>query len=101
MNKVIRNGMVAVLYSPGYGAGWSSWGTYEELMFDPEIVHLVETNQRDLIEQNLKDRGYDFHTSGASTLKIEWMPEGTQFKIVEHEGNEYIEYRDSDDWTVA
>lgn len=25
MDKVIRDGMVAVIYSPGYGAGWSSW----------------------------------------------------------------------------
>ena len=25
MNKVIRDGKVAVLYSPGYGAGWYSW----------------------------------------------------------------------------
>ena len=26
MEKVIRDGKVAVLYSPGYGAGWSySW----------------------------------------------------------------------------
>jgi hypothetical protein len=25
MEKVIRDGKVAVLYSPGYGAGWYSW----------------------------------------------------------------------------
>ena len=25
MQKVIRDGKVAVLYSPGYGAGWYTW----------------------------------------------------------------------------
>ena len=25
MDKVIRDGKVAVLYSPGFGAGWSTW----------------------------------------------------------------------------
>jgi hypothetical protein len=25
MNKLIRDGMVAVLYSPDYGSGWYTW----------------------------------------------------------------------------
>jgi len=42
MNKVIVDGKVAVLYSPGYGAGWFSWHNVEELIYDPEVVKLVE-----------------------------------------------------------
>ena len=29
MTKCIRDGKVAILYSPGYGAGWSTWNDLE------------------------------------------------------------------------
>ena len=43
MKKVIENGQVAVIYSPGFGAGWYTWnqGRFPELndgtalLFDP------------------------------------------------------------------
>ena len=41
MNKVIRDGKVAVVVSPGFGAGWSTWAFRGEedyrdfMMFDP------------------------------------------------------------------
>jgi hypothetical protein len=43
MNKLIRDGLVAVLYSPGFGAGWYSWNSeHPEILFDPALVELVE-----------------------------------------------------------
>jgi hypothetical protein len=45
MDKVIRDGKVAVLYSPGYGAGWYSWHDNEELLYDPVIVDMVESKK--------------------------------------------------------
>ena len=42
MIKLVRDGMVAVLYSPGFGAGWYTWNQEcTELMFDPAIVKFV------------------------------------------------------------
>ena len=43
MEKVIRDGKVAVLLSAGYGAGWGSWnyGIHEVIMFHPKIVQMV------------------------------------------------------------
>ena len=41
MEKVIRDGKVAVLYSPGYGAGWFSWHGIEELLYDPVVVGMI------------------------------------------------------------
>lgn len=35
-----EQGEVAVLYSPGYGAGWSTWNPHD-CLFTPEIVQLV------------------------------------------------------------
>ena len=57
--KVIRNGKVAVLYSPGYGAGWSAWiddGYKEILLFRHRIVELVEKNKRNMITEELCQR---------------------------------------------
>ena len=43
MYKVIRNAKIAVLVSPGYGAGWYSWNkSHPECLFDPEVVAWVE-----------------------------------------------------------
>ena len=47
MNKLIRDGQVAVLVSPGYGAGWYTWHHIEELVYDPCVVAWVENKELD------------------------------------------------------
>lgn len=93
MEKVIRNGMVAILYSPGYGAGWYSWNTkYKELLFHPKLVEMVENGRRDeLTDEWIKDNlGIDIYASGARKLEIEWIPEGSNFTIDEYDGSESV-----------
>jgi hypothetical protein len=34
-------------------------------------------------------------------LKVEWIPEGTLFKVNEYDGSESIEYKENDQWMVA
>ena len=53
MKKEIREGKVAVLVSPGYGAGWYSWHDIDELLFDPKVVKLVE--KKEAINCKLED----------------------------------------------
>ena len=103
MEKVIRDGKVAVLYSPGYGAGWYSWNTnHPECLFDPNVVAMVEAGQHDQIEAYCKTAyGTDLYPGGAEQLKIEWLPVGTLFKIQEYDGHESIEYQDSPGWLVV
>lgn len=95
MKKVVRDGKVAVLYSPGYGAGWYSWNNdVKQCLFSPEIVDLVESNKRDEITDELCQMlfGVDhFYTGGAKSLKIGWLPEGTHFDIHEYDGFESIQ----------
>jgi len=51
MKKVIRDGKVAVLISHGFGAGWYSWNTeYQQLLFHPKLVEMVEQNRNDEID---------------------------------------------------
>ena len=93
MEKVIRNGKVAVLYSPGFGAGWHSWNERKELLFHPKLVEMVENNKQSKItEQWIKENlGIDnAYCGGAGDLQIKWLDEGTAFIINEYDGSESI-----------
>jgi len=93
IEKVVRDGKVAVLYSPGFGAGWYSWNTDQmTLLFHPKIVELVEQDKRELITDELMlELGFEtFYTGGAEQLKIQWLPQGTHFRIDEYDGFESI-----------
>ena len=99
MEKVIRDGKVAVLYSPGYGAGWFTWNEdHKELLFHPKIVEMVEQNKNseineDWVEENLGIA--NVYTGGAEDLRIGWIPQGTRFVIHEYDGSESIHIYDN------
>ena len=102
MNKVVRDGRVAVLYSPGYGAGWFTWNTSRpEILFDPAMVELVEQEKWEELRAFVVLKYPDIYVGGLEDLQIEWMPEGTQFQVNEYDGYESIEKRDSVDWITA
>jgi hypothetical protein len=102
MDKVTRNGLVAVLYSADYGAGWFTWNTdHMELVFDPGIVELVEQGKWDELKTYVTLKYPDIYMGGLKDLRIEWVPEGTQFVIQEHDGNEWIEFKDQINWIQA
>jgi hypothetical protein len=90
MNKVIRDGKVAVLYSPGFGAGWYSWSNIPECVFDPDIVAAVESGDRHKAADIASAKWEGFYTGGADQLEIEWLPEGTPFRIEEYDGSESV-----------
>ena len=95
MEKYIKDGKVAVLYSPGYGAGWYSWNTThknaEELLFNKDIVQAVLDNNRELAKEIAQVINPDFYIgSSVYKLKIAWMEPGTQFTIDEYDGSESI-----------
>jgi len=102
MNKLIKDGYVAVLYSPGFGAGWYSWN-YEcpEILFDPAIVKLVEEKKFNELATYVTLKYPDIYTGGMKDLEVEWMPVGTEFKINEYDGAESIEYKENNNWIVA
>ena len=102
MNKLVRDGMVAVLYSPDYGSGWYTWNTnHPELLFDPAIVQLVEENKFDELKTYVTLKYPNIFDSGMDNLKIAWIPEGAMFRINEYDGDESIELKDDADWFTA
>ena len=102
MNKLIENDKVAVVYSPGIGAGWYTWNTqYPEILFDSNIVTYVETERWDELKVYMELKYPDLYLGAIEDLTVEWIPVGTQFKIKEYDGSESIEYRNGDDWLTA
>ena len=93
MDKVIRDGKVAVLISQGFGAGWYSWNTkYKELLFHPKLVEMVEQQRIEEITDEWvnENLGIDIYTGGSDGLKIYWLPIGTAFHVEEYDGSESI-----------
>lgn len=108
INKVVRDGKVAVLYSPGLGPGWYTCNrAHIQALFDPTIVEMVEkrdavlaenclglwTEKDDIvceIEQYAEQTYDDFFSAGANSLEIAWIPEGTEFVVVDDDGDESI-----------
>jgi hypothetical protein len=102
MKKLIRDGKVAILISPGYGAGWYTWHDREELLFDPAIVEMVLENRHDEIESYVeKTYGDDFYLGGVDGLIVQWVPEGAEFMIREYDGSESLLLKDNDYWIKA
>jgi hypothetical protein len=101
MNKLIRDGQVAVLYSPEHGAGWYSWHQIEELLFDPSIVQWLESEEPHKIANYLALKYPDEYFGGLDDLVIKWIDQGTEFQIHEYDGAESIEYRDKQEWLIA
>ena len=73
-NRYYRDGKIAVLISPGYGAGWYSWNTeHRECIFDKDIVELV-LKKMDILEElkklSYKDRQEATKRTNSSLMKI-------------------------------
>jgi len=102
MYKLSENGKVAVLYSPEFGAGWYTWNQeHPEILFDPAMVKLVEKEQYDELATYVELKYPGIYTGGMSNLKVEWIKEGSQFRVVEYDGSESIEVNDEIDWLIA
>ena len=102
MNKLERDGKVAVIYHPRYGAGWYSWHGVDELLFDPVVAQMVEADadSENIIAYCEKAYPAALHLF-AEDLEIEWIPIGSEFIIDEYDGSETIRLKDEFSWLVA
>jgi hypothetical protein len=110
MRKYIRDGKVAVLISPGFGSGWSTWNlNYPQMLFDPVIVEMLlnakegeeefVTGQIEAhVETNYPDASF---ISALEHLEVQWISVGTEFIVDEYDGNEWIVFKDQMAWITA
>ena len=103
--KYYKDGNVAVLYSPGFGAGWYSWNigraNAELLLFDKDIVQAVLDGETDLAAKIAKKKVQDCCVLGAEDLKVKWLPKGTAFEISEYDGSESVRIISNEEFLVA
>lgn len=109
-DRVVRDGRVAVLISPGFGAGWSTWADREylpDVMFDPWIVDILLSDQYKQKEKlnriltHCKLKYPDQYLGGLDDLEVQWVPQGAWFRVTEYDGNESIELKEHNDWIQA
>lgn len=109
IEKLIRDGEVAVLYSPGYGAGWSTWCHKDEqmrlsMLFNPQIADIVDwgaSDWREKAEAIALVKYPEAYTGGLADLRVRWLPVGTQFRVLEYDGDENIEINSEIAWITA
>ena len=101
MEKVIRDDRVAVIVSPGYGAGWYTWHNIEELLYDPSIVEWIEQGALDKIAVYMELRYPDVYLSQSREFKIKWVPVGERFRITEYDGSESLVLESEQQWLTA
>lgn len=90
--KLIRDGKVAVIYSPGFGAGWSTWNDDKERMvFDPVLAQMIlDGADVEALTKVATERHPKAYMGGLRNVKVEWLPVGTVFLIDEYDGSESI-----------
>lgn len=100
MSKLTRDGKVAVIVSPGYGAGWSTWnGDYPGIDTNAELAQcILEGGDRHAVAGRLFP---DAYRGGLDKAVVEWLPEGTQYIIDEYDGSESIQTAHETRWRTA
>lgn len=99
IEKYIRDdGSVAVLVSPGYGAGWSTWNSDRNnqfLMFDKGLVSLaMKKASEEEVDSYITSKlgpGHEYILlAGWEDVKVFFLPSGTKFSIEEYDGYETL-----------
>jgi hypothetical protein len=102
--RVVRDGKVAVLVSPGYGAGWYTWNRDKEfLLFEPKVVEMVlnKVYHGEIDHYVESTYGDDFYLGGSQDLVVEWVPVGARFRIHEYDGSESLVLESEEQWVTA
>ena len=88
-SKVVRDGKVAVVISPHYGAGWSTWADQSEAaLYAPDVVEWIEAGKPEAdLQAKFGRYGY---VRGLRNAEIEWVDIGTRFHVDEYDGYETL-----------
>lgn len=94
VDKLIKDGKVAVIYSPGYGAGWSTWashdGNSQEMVFDRELAEAVLAEDKAAMKEIADRKWPDAYKGGLNDCMVYWVDHGDRFEIQEYDGHESV-----------
>lgn len=107
----------AVLVSPGFGSGWSTWND-SKLAYDARAVQFwldhkddeqwmsdvdsfyKESPAHQEATQFFRSIGYDYvYFGGFANIELKWVPAGTPWRIKEYDGAESLVFQDKEIWT--
>lgn len=110
---------IAILVSPGFGAGWSTWSG-KSLAYDKRVIEWWLTHRDDSVYMRELDKfgdnsvkkateklfqswGYDHvYFGGVNDIKeLIWIDCNRRFRITEYDGAEDIEFCDKVDYIIA
>lgn len=108
VDKLVKDGKVAILISPGFGAGWSTWAgndaLAEQILYDPDIVQMVlDEKPYDELEKFVEEKYADtyVYTGGLHDIVVYWLDVGTKFRVTEYDGSEGIMTQEEAFWYTA
>ena len=105
MKMFKKDGKTAVLVSPGFGAGFSTWNKPEMAVdFDLVEAFLSGDKTRFAYIVNEKYNADDSLYLGIDVmngLMVVWVDEGKKFRIDEYDGNESVEILEESVWFTA
>jgi hypothetical protein len=93
MKKIEKDGRIAVLYSPGFGAGWSTWADddqKEALCMDARIVGPFVAGDKAGAVAAAVTMFPDLCIGGADNLRVMWIEKGKAFEVDEYDGSESV-----------
>jgi hypothetical protein len=88
-----EEGQVAILISPGFGAGWSTWADADQreaMLFDSRLVDYVLSHGSAGLAGYAESLGYTSYMGGADDAQVEWLEAGTRFVVEEYDGSESL-----------
>lgn len=91
---------IGIIYSPGFGAGWSTWGC-AEMALDQELAHAIENLDNSTVIEIANKNWPESYKGGLGDCVVEWVDEGTMFQIDEYDGSESINFASTFEWQVA
>jgi hypothetical protein len=89
---------IGIVFSPGWGAGFSTWGN-PAMALDQELAQAIEDGATFKQQEAIVLKNWDREL--LDPLEVEWVAEGTKYKISEHDGNEHLEIMEDINWRVA
>ena len=101
MKMFKKDGKTAVLVSPGFGAGFSTWNK-PEMAIDFDLVEAFLSGDMTRFEYIVVEKyGENMYLGGMENLTVEWVDEGKKFRIEEYDGSESVEIFDEASWFTA
>lgn len=103
VEKIERDGKVAVLVSHGFGAGWSTWASTNEkvMVFCPRLVLAVLGESDEDVLEVAEELFPNEYLGGLRGIAVEWVEKGSRFEITEYDGSETLRVFGPNDGFVA